>query len=579
MASINKTDTERTPKSRNRKKAGVSNSLPGLIVTGVYALAAVWFFLRLKRMNLLPSKYMWLVVGALLVLGGLIAALCWNKRKKVPFIIGCVLAALGLAGSVVGTMASDKVHDTIRQWTPETVAGSRMINMTVFVKNDDPASSLADLKDETFGLLENMERSEADAVLKEIGKSIGKEPKTQGFTAPAEALNALLGGSVRALVMDQEHMKALESFPGFEDLAKKVRSLINYPVEKMPETTAPALTEPESSTGESTQADSKSAHESYKWVDLGTVEQTEEVEETTAAPTQAPTQGGQASNPTQGGNSGGGGGGGGGYAPAINSPDPSRIFTVYISGSDSRSGINSRAQSDVNIIAVVNMNSHHILLINTPRDYYLRFPVLGGARDKLTHAGLYGLQASMDALEGLFGVEPSYYAMTDFNGFRRMIDAMGGVTVYSNYDFWSGAIHFNQGNNHLNGVAALQFVRQRYGLPGGDVARGLHQMNLIKAVAQKAASGALVANFDAVMSAIGSSIISNMTYDMIASLSRSFINGDGWTVASYTLSGAGATEYCPSLGAANYVMWPDNGKVDYARNMIRRAYNGEKVSP
>jgi len=66
---------------------------------------------------------------------------------------------------------------------------------------------------------------------------------------------------------------------------------------------------------------------------------------------------------------------------------------------------------------------------------------------------------------------------------------------------------------------------------------------------------------------------------MIASLSRSFINGDGWTVASYTLSGAGATEYCPSLGAANYVMWPDNGKVDYARNMIRRAYNGEKVSP
>ena len=155
MASINRENREKAPKSRNKNAVGLSNNIPGLAVTGVYALAAIWFFIRLKRMNLLPSKYMWLVAGALLLLGGLIGALCWNKRKKAPFIIGCVLAVLGLAGSVVGTLASNKVHDTIRQWTPETAAGTRMINMTVFVKNDD-FPKLEDLKEDTFGILESM---------------------------------------------------------------------------------------------------------------------------------------------------------------------------------------------------------------------------------------------------------------------------------------------------------------------------------------------------------------------------------------------------------------------------------------
>ena len=75
-------------------------------------------------------------------------------------------------------------------------------------------------------------------------------------------------------------------------------------------------------------------------------------------------------------------------------------------------------------------------LINTPRDYYVD---LAGtdSKDKLTHAGLYGVETSMATLGNLYGVNVEHYIRINFAGFIRIIDAIGGVDVYSDQAFTS----------------------------------------------------------------------------------------------------------------------------------------------
>ena len=82
----------------------------------------------------------------------------------------------------------------------------------------------------------------------------------------------------------------------------------------------------------------------------------------------------------------------------------SEPFVVYLSGVDTRGELTENARSDVNILAVVNPVTKRVALINTPRDYYVD---LAGtdSKDKLTHAGLYGVETSMATLGGLYGVD------------------------------------------------------------------------------------------------------------------------------------------------------------------------------
>ena len=114
------------------------------------------------------------------------------------------------------------------------------------------------------------------------------------------------------------------------------------------------------------------------------------------------------------------------YRFSIDKADPEPIapnanisrepFVVYCSGTDERVDyipLNSR--SDTNILAVVNPSTHQILLVSTPRDYYLPLPSYG-QKDKLTHFGLYGIEESIKGLEQLYNVDVNYYARVHFAG-------------------------------------------------------------------------------------------------------------------------------------------------------------------
>ena len=113
-----------------------------------------------------------------------------------------------------------------------------------------------------------------------------------------------------------------------------------------------------------------------------------------------------------------------------------KAFNIYISGIDTYGPISSVSRSDVNIIMTVNQETKKILLTTTPRDAYV--PIADGGNnqnDKLTHAGIYGVDASIHTLENLYGIDLNYYVRLNFTSFLKLIDLLGGVDVYNDQDF------------------------------------------------------------------------------------------------------------------------------------------------
>ena len=251
-------------------------------------------------------------------------------------------------------------------------------------------------------------------------------------------------------------------------------------------------------------------------------------------------------------------------------------FVVYCSGIDARSSnINITSRSDVNILAVVNPTTRQILLVNTPRDYYLPL-AHNGQLDKLTHAGIYGTGESMQTLDNLYGTHTSFYMRVNFAGLTRIVDALGGVDVYSTKAFSMGGYDFTEGVNHLNGEAALCFSRERYAFADGDNQRGKNQMAVIQAIISKASSPAVLKNYQTLLSSLSDAFLTSLSYDDIAALVQMQLKDmSGWHVTSYAVSGSGDTSYCYALGDAAWVMRPNMDTVNTAKELIRQVMSGE----
>ena len=250
-------------------------------------------------------------------------------------------------------------------------------------------------------------------------------------------------------------------------------------------------------------------------------------------------------------------------------------FVMYLSGIDTYGGISARSRSDVNILAVVNTKLKKILLLSTPRDYYVDYNVTDGAKDKLTHAGIYGVEASMDALERLYGIQIDYYLRINFSGFVDIIDALGGIDVNSEYEFTVEPIKtYHVGINHLTGLEALAFARERYSFADGDYQRAKNQMEVIRAVVAQCASSSLLKNYASVMNAVSGSFETNMPDDQIASLVRmQLADMAQWEVTSYTSTGTGMYAETFSMpGQQLSVIEPDPASVEEAKRLIQELY-------
>lgn len=259
-------------------------------------------------------------------------------------------------------------------------------------------------------------------------------------------------------------------------------------------------------------------------------------------------------------------------------------FIMYISGSDSREGtLNGNTRSDVNILAVVNPETRQVLLLNTPRDYYVPMPRAEGTYDKLTHCGVYGISCSVQALAALYEHDIQYYAQMNFDGFTKLVDAIGGVTVESDVAFtlYKNAGKIKVGENDLNGKEALAFARTRKGLDGGDLARGNNQMKVIKAIVDKATSGTtIISNYSAIMDSIDGMFVMNVPTSLIGEVvKRQLADVSGWNIQSFSVKGEGGYSECYSApGEQLYVLMPNESYVNKAQKLIDMVMNGETLT-
>ena len=251
--------------------------------------------------------------------------------------------------------------------------------------------------------------------------------------------------------------------------------------------------------------------------------------------------------------------------------EPMSPFIVYISGKDTWGHISVTSRSDVNILAVINPQTKHILLVSTPRDYYVPLSIADGAMDKLTHAGVYGTEVSEETLEALYDIQIDRYFKLNFSGFEGLINAMGGITVWSDYDFDVENIgHFSKGENTLNGLEALAFVRERHSFASGDRQRGVNQMNVIQSVVQKMCSKDILLNYSEILEECDGTFATDLTTEEIANLAKYQLTSSGdWNIEKISVSGTGSHEYVYSLNNKAYVMIPDQEDVDNAKERIQ----------
>ena len=259
-------------------------------------------------------------------------------------------------------------------------------------------------------------------------------------------------------------------------------------------------------------------------------------------------------------------------------------FSIYISGIDSYGSIATVSRSDVNMIATINPNTKQVLLVSVPRDYYVQLRGTTGYKDKLTHAGVYGVETSMGTLEDLLDTEINYYARVNFTSLEKIVDALGGVDVYSKYSFTSSqatgaTYYFSKGYNHMNGQQALSFSRERKALPGGDRSRGENQQAVIDGIIRKATSPAIITGYVKILNSLKDTFQTNMTDTDIQKLIKMQLDDmASWNITSYSLDGSDGNDYTYSYPSEKlYVMIPDEESVTEAKQMIDKVYAGEKL--
>lgn len=259
----------------------------------------------------------------------------------------------------------------------------------------------------------------------------------------------------------------------------------------------------------------------------------------------------------------------------------SRPFTMYLSGIDIEGKITTTSRSDVNIIAVVNPKTRQVLLINTPRDYWVPLSVSKGVKDKLTHAGNFGVDVSMDTLGMIYDIDLEYYFRINFTGFRDVVDALGGITVYVEKSFtaWTNQEKYTKGYMDMDGYMALGFVRERKAFSDGDNQRGRNQMAVIQQIVDKASSPAILNNFSGLMDSLEGSFETSLSSAQISSLVRMQLNeGGSWTILNYGVTGESAMRPVYSMSTEQSVMIPDWDTVEKAKKLMHMVYEGKVLT-
>jgi len=258
-------------------------------------------------------------------------------------------------------------------------------------------------------------------------------------------------------------------------------------------------------------------------------------------------------------------------------------FNIYLCGSDSRNNVEEVALNDLNMIVTINPNTSQILLTSIPRDYYIELASYG-AKDKLTHAGIFGTEEAMKTVEKFTGLKMDFYVKVSFAALVYVVDAIGGIDVESDTEFtaWTNPdVHITKGMNHMDGVTALAYARERFAYEDGDIHRAQNQAQVMREVALKAASPEILIHYDKLLDALAKGMKTSMSDEQIKSLIRMQLERKShWDIRDFQMRGESAlTKECYSMwGTELYVMEPDMATVDEALKNIEEFMNGEQAA-
>ncbi len=251
-------------------------------------------------------------------------------------------------------------------------------------------------------------------------------------------------------------------------------------------------------------------------------------------------------------------------------------FHIYISGTDSAGTIFDIARSDVNMIVTVNPKTNQILLTSIPRDYYVTLHT-SGVKDKLTHAGVYGINESITTVQDLLGIEISYYVHVNFTTLIQLVDAIGGIDVVSDTTFQTHGMGvkytFYAGVNHLDGNRALAFSRERKSFSDGDKKRVQNQQKVLEAILNKAMSStSILTNYTQILNTLQSSFQTNFTQQNMTYFIKKQLNDmKPWTITMIHLDGTSSYQNTYTYGSQKlYVMLPDMNSIGEAQNQIKQ---------
>ena len=256
-------------------------------------------------------------------------------------------------------------------------------------------------------------------------------------------------------------------------------------------------------------------------------------------------------------------------------------FNIYVSGIDTYGEISSVSRSDVNMVVTVNPDTRQILLTSIPRDYYVSLHGKSGYKDKLTHAGLYGTDMSIQTIEDLLDIKINYYMKVNFSSVIQIVEAIGGVNVYSDYDFTSiDGYHYDHGYNEVNGEEALSFARERKAFATGDRQRVKNQQALLQAVFAKCMNASIITKYSKLLDSFEQSFVTNMKMSRMTSLVKLQLSKNlSWNMVVNSLNGSDDRNYTYSAPSQKvYVMSPLENSVLYGSQLINQVLDGKVLN-
>ena len=247
-------------------------------------------------------------------------------------------------------------------------------------------------------------------------------------------------------------------------------------------------------------------------------------------------------------------------------------FNVLISGLDSWGTIDQGGLSDVNMVMTVNPTTRSILLTSIPRDSYIPLHSYG-AKDKLTHSGLYGEEETKATIEDFLGIDINYTIRVNFSMVVHLIHEIGGIDVYSEYDFESSiSDHFYvKGWNHLYGMGALYFARERKAFTDGDMQRNKHQQVVLEAVIKKISnSKVLLTRYTGILDVVEKEMATDMKNTDLKKLAKMQLNDmRGWKIEKVNITGPTGGAPCYSMGGQQLsCVFPSEESVNEAKERI-----------